>query len=53
MIKSVWFEMCLGQRRIQKCIFRSAEYNEDALFFFSLVPVMKGSERRHTHGANY
>ena len=24
-----------------------------ALFFFSLVQVMKGSERRHTHVANY
>jgi hypothetical protein len=24
-----------------------------ALFFLSLVPVMKGSERRHIHVANY
>ena len=46
---SVWFEMCWGPRRIRKCILRSAGYNEDALFFPSLVPVMKGSERRHTH----
>ena len=50
---SVWFEMCRGQRRIGKCIFRSAGYNVDALFFLSLVPVMQGSERRHTHVANY
>jgi hypothetical protein len=50
---SVWFEMCWGQRRIRKCIFRGPGYNEDALFFLSWVPVMKGSDIRHTHVANY
>ena len=27
-------------------------YNEDALVFLSLVQLMNGSERRHTHVAN-